>query len=132
MYQRLATLAPLRRLPPSHVSHISRMARMCQGKSISYHVAGSWLSWELSEMVQDPVLPKLYFLEVGQHTTDCYRYVDGELEYGCEFQVVQNANWSCVLHPLDEKAEVPSEVSGPDAEGHELVREQHRNRSFSH
>ena len=73
--------------------------------SASYHVAASWLGWELEEMVQDPIFPGFYYLDVEpQHGADCYRYADEQLEYGSEFQIVQDADWSLVIHPLQEQA----------------------------
>ena len=71
-------------------------------------------------MVPDPVLPNLHYLDVEHHVSDCYRYVDGDVEYGCEFQVVRDADWSQVLHPLQEQADISAEATGPDAQGHGL------------
>ncbi|CAE7211678.1 Trim71 [Symbiodinium natans] len=89
--------------------------------SASYHVAASWLGWELEEMVQDPIFPGFYYLDVEpQHGADCYRYADEQLEYGSEFQIVQDADWSLVIHPLQEQADISCDPAGPDSRGHGL------------
>eukprot|EP00439_Symbiodinium_sp_Y106_P051717 s3560_g6.t3 len=85
---------------------------------VSYQLAASWLNWELAEMVQDPILPALYYFDVEpQHGADCYRYTDGDLEYGYEFQIVQDADWNQVIHPQNEQSDVSYEAVGPDSAG---------------
>ena len=72
-------------------------------------------------MVQDPILPALYCFDVEpQHGADCYRYTDGDLEYGYEFQIVQDADWNQVIHPQNEQSDVSYEAVGPDSAGHGL------------
>lgn len=71
-------------------------------------------------MVQDPILPALHYFDVEpQHGADCYRYTDGDLEYGYEFQIVQNADWNQVIHPQHEQSD-SFEAVGPDSQGHGL------------